>query len=524
MLFEPIQRLAFALTQERSLATLLKSLTQAVAEYPGVALVRVWLVGRDEECEICRCKTAHRDRATSLHMSASSGRPLEEKGVPWTAIDGDFHTGSAKIRHIFESAKPLLIRESRDFEESSERPEWIRREHLGSFAGYPLVSGGERLGVLCVVTRMPMQDFDFDRLRILSVALAGTIVNIRALKGIDAVRERLESENAYLRSEIGEARGGSAILGSSPAIRRVLEDVEMVAPTDATVLILGETGVGKELVARAIHERSPRGARALVKVNCTAIPRELFESEFFGHVKGAYSGATADRMGRFQIAEHGSLFLDEIGDLPSDMQPKLLRVLQDGEFQHVGDNRVQHADVRVIAASNHDLRKDTRAGKFREDLFYRLSVFPIEVPPLRQRKEDVPVLADHFIESACRRFNRAPMRLSENQTAQLQNHDWPGNIRELQNTMERAVIAARSGALRLQVNEAPENRPLGAHKNAGAIVTEAEMQRRVRDNLVATLRKTEGRIYGAGGAAELLGVKPTTLTARIKKLGIDKIF
>ncbi len=298
----------------------------------------------------------------------------------------------------------------------------------------------------------------------------------------------------------------------------------MVAPTDATVLILGETGVGKELVARAIHERSPRRARTMVKVNCTAVPRELFESEFFGHVKGAYSGAAADRMGRFQIAEHGSLFLDEIGDLPSDMQPKLLRVLQDGEFEQVGDNQIRHADVRVIAASNHDLPKDTRAGKFREDLFYRLSVFPIEVPPLRHRKEDLPALAQHFVETACSRFNRLPMGLSESQVAQLMNYDWPGNIRELQNTIERAVITARSGTLRLQINRALEGPTADTPTKAAAeIVTDAEMQRRGRDNLIATLRLTQGRIYGPGGAAELLGVKPTTLTARIKKLGLEKL-
>jgi transcriptional regulator with GAF, ATPase, and Fis domain len=226
----------------------------------------------------------------------------------------------------------------------------------------------------------------------------------------EMLRQRLESENAYLREEVKEASGNCELLGVSAGLRRVHEQIEMVAPTDATVLILGETGVGKELVARAIHESSPRREHSLIKINCSAIPRELFESEFFGHKKGAFSGALADRIGRFQLADGGTLFLDEIGDLPMGMQPKLLRVLQDGEFEPVGDNRTRRVSVRTIAATNHDLKGLVRAGLFREDLYYRLSVFPIEVPPLRERKDDIPILATHFLEAACKRFGRSGLR------------------------------------------------------------------------------------------------------------------
>jgi transcriptional regulator with GAF, ATPase, and Fis domain len=277
-------------------------------------------------------------------------------------------------------------------------------------------------------------------------------------------------------------------------------------------------------VARAIHESSPRRQRALVKINCTAIPRELFESEFFGHIKGAFTGASTDRIGRFQLADGGTLLLDEIGDLPPEMQPKLLRVLQDGEFQPVGDNRTRRVNVRTIAASNRDLKSLVRAGQFREDLYYRLSVFPIEIPPLRDRKDDIPLLATHFLEAACKRFGRSCRQFTPSQIRQLQNYDWPGNIRELQNVIERAVIASRTGSLPLDIPDGAEpGAPAlaiaqSASHEESAVTPDKEMSRRARDNMVAALRRSGGRIYGPGGAAELLGIRPSTLSTRVKKL------
>jgi transcriptional regulator with GAF, ATPase, and Fis domain len=347
-----------------------------------------------------------------------------------------------------------------------------------------------------------------------------------ALAEIDELRQRLESENAYLRQEVREASGNHKLLGASAGLQRVLEQIEVVAPTDATVLILGETGVGKELVARAIHESGLRRDRPIVKINCTAIPRELFESEFFGHIKGAFTGASADRIGRFQLADGGTLFLDEIGDLPAAMQPKLLRVLQDGEFEAVGDNRTRRVNVRIVAATNRDLKGLVRERRFREDLYYRLSVFPIEVPPLRERKGDLPLLASHFLKVASKRFNRSGLRLSASQLRQLQTYDWPGNVRELQNVIERAVIASRLGPLRVDIPTVAES---GAHASPAArfasrqeseVIPDEEMDRRVRDNMAAALKCSGGRIYGPGGAAELLGIKPSTLTTRVRKLGL----
>jgi transcriptional regulator with GAF, ATPase, and Fis domain len=352
----------------------------------------------------------------------------------------------------------------------------------------------------------------------------------RALDEIDKLRQRLESENAHLREEVRATSDSHTILGNSAGVRRVLDQVEMVAPTDATVLVLGETGVGKELVARAIHARSPWRERPLVKVNCTAIPRELFESEFFGHVKGAFSGALKDRGGRFQLADGGTLFLDEVGDLPVEMQPKLLRVLQDGEFEAVGDDKTRRAHVRIIAASNRDLESAVRAGQFRQDLYYRLSIFPTRVPPLRERKEDIPILAAHFLEAACKRFNRPGLRLTDSQIQQLISHDWPGNVRELQNVVERAVIAARSGSLQFDVPQAPQSGTSVPPQSGAAtmpadpaVIPDTEIKRRERANIIAALRRSNGRIYGRGGAAQLLGVKPTTLSARVKKLGIKQV-
>jgi transcriptional regulator with GAF, ATPase, and Fis domain len=306
----------------------------------------------------------------------------------------------------------------------------------------------------------------------------------------------------------------------------VLAEIEMVAPTDATVLIHGETGVGKELVARSIHQLSPRHDHPMVTVNCTAVPHDLFESEFFGHVRGAFSGASRDRIGRFLLADGGTLFLDEVGDLPLEMQPKLMRVLQEAEFEAVGDNTTRHVDVCIIAATNRDLSGAIRTGQFREDLYYRLNVFPIEVPPLREHKDDIAILAVAFLEAACNRFHRACPILTESHLGQLRDYEWPGNVRELQNVVDRAVINAHFGILQFEVPnhhdpQAPGETNLEAASSDGVeVIRDQEMKRRERENIIAALRRSEGRIYGTSGAAELLGLRPTTLNARVKKLGL----
>lgn len=344
-----------------------------------------------------------------------------------------------------------------------------------------------------------------------------------ALAEVEALKSRLEQENAYLQSELWSQHDHHDIIGESRAIRTILQQIEVVAPTDATVLVTGESGTGKELIARAIHESSDRAGRPLIRVNCAAVPKELFESEFFGHARGAFTGAHENRVGRFELAHGGTIFLDEIGELPLDQQSKLLRVLQERQFERVGETTTRQVDVRVIAATNENLRRAVEQRSFREDLFFRLNVFPIEAPPLRLRKEDIPRLALHFVEKACRRFNKPRPPLSEAQAQRLQGYDWPGNIRELQNVVERAVIVSDGERLRFDVPQTSGAAAAagGAACAAPGIVTDEMRRNRERSDIVEALRLARGRVSGAGGAAELLGVKPTTLYSRLSRFKID---
>jgi DNA-binding NtrC family response regulator len=318
----------------------------------------------------------------------------------------------------------------------------------------------------------------------------------------------------------------SEIIGQSSMWRQIMRQIEMVAPTDATVLILGETGTGKELIARELHRRGRRKDRPLVRVNCACIPKELYESEFFGHARGAFTSAVRDRVGRFEAAAGGTIFLDEIGEIPLELQSKLLRVLQEKCYERVGEDKTRRSDVRIVAATNRDLKKEVAAGRFREDLYYRLNVFPINVAPLRERKEDIPLLAAHFVELAVKELGCVRPRLTRAGVEALQNNDWPGNVRELRNVIERAAIFARGGALEfdLPVSGTDLDRLVPDDRDGieQEFLTDAEMRRRERENLFAVLRKTGWKIKGVDGAAELLGIKPTTLISRIEKMGLKR--
>jgi PAS domain S-box-containing protein len=350
------------------------------------------------------------------------------------------------------------------------------------------------------------------------------------------VNERLEAEQKirsltveteYLREEISSLVGADEIIGGSEALRKVLADVKEVAVTDATVLILGETGTGKELIAHAIHRSSRRRDRPLIKVNCATMPATLIESELFGHEQGAFTGATKKREGRFALAHGGTIFLDEVGELPLDLQSKLLRVLQEGEFEPVGSSQTRKVDVRVLAATNRDIESAARAGKFREDLYYRLNVFPIQVPPLRERRGDVGPLAAAFAKKFAQRMGRSIQPLSDDCIRRLEAYRWPGNVRELQNIVERAVITSRDGRLNLD-RALPEsvNAVAAAVANDSSTVqrvrTAKELEELERNNIIAALKSTEWKVAGENGAAQLLGVKPTTLSSRMKALGIER--
>ena len=351
---------------------------------------------------------------------------------------------------------------------------------------------------------------------------------LEAYAEVERMKEQLEAENIYLQEELKVDNDFAGLIGQSPAIQQVLNQVDLVAPTDASVLITGESGTGKELIARAIHERSDRQARPLIRVNCAAIPKELFESEFFGHVKGAFTGAIKDRIGRFELADGGTIFLDEVGEIPLELQSKLLRVLQEGQIERVGEEQTRNINVRVLAATNRDLKADAEAKLFREDLYFRLNVFPVEVVPLRARSSDIPLLAAHFITLICKRYNRDEPRFTQPNVQQLQAYHWPGNVRELQNIIERAVIVGTGGRLEFDLpgkHSAPVNESIEAETDLDAALPFNEQERLVRDrtNIIAALEMTGGKVSGKEGAAVLLGIKPTTLVSRMNVLGIEKV-
>jgi PAS domain S-box-containing protein len=336
--------------------------------------------------------------------------------------------------------------------------------------------------------------------------------------------QSLTDETEYLRTELRELGRPGEIVGRSPGLVQVLRDIEQVAPADTTVLLLGETGTGKELFARAIHAASPRREQSLVKVNCAAVPATLIESEFFGHERGAFTGATARRDGRFTLADKGTLFLDEVGELPLELQGKLLRVLQEGEFEPVGSSRTRKVDVRVVAATNRDLYHAVSEGKFREDLYYRLAVFPITLPPLRERGDDIVALAAEFARRFAARMGRRIEPLGPEMGARLKAYAWPGNVRELQNVIERAVITARDGRLNLErALPSGGTEPAPGGDAAGPAVLRAEELARIeRDNIVRALERTGWQVAGEAGAAQLLGVAPSTLSSRMKALGVTR--
>lgn len=523
-----LQSIALSVARERSLSNVLAGIVSGLVDQPDVALARIWLVDVGDICATCRVADECANRTRCLHLVASDGRSAVESGVRWNGLDGAFRRfplGGRKIGRIGATGEAIVVADLTRDRSWIARPEWAERERIASFVGQPLVFRGEILGVLGVFARAAIDERDVGWLRTFADHAAVAIANARAFEEIARLRDQLEHENAYLREEVRSALAFGDIVGRSAALEKILRQIDLVARTEATVLVTGESGTGKELVARAIHERSTRAEKPLIRVNCGAVPADLFESEFFGHVRGAFTSAHRDRAGRFELADGGTLFLDEVGEIPLPLQSKLLRVLQEGTFERVGDERTRRADVRLVAATNRDLKREVAEGRFREDLFYRLSVVPVDVPPLRERLEDVPLLAEHFLAQSAVRMGCGKPKLTESHVRELQAYDWPGNVRELQNVIERAVILAECGRLRFDLNPVPKpavevTSPHVDRAQAGRILTAGEFKQLERDNIRAALARAGGRVYGAGGAADLLGLKPTTLASRMKALGI----
>ncbi|HEY6384829.1 MAG TPA: sigma 54-interacting transcriptional regulator [Candidatus Acidoferrum sp.] len=441
----------------------------------------------------------------------------------------------------FTTAQPLLARGAEIDRFPNEIIRRLRAEGVQTICCVPLISQGHTFGTLNLASRredaFPHQDVEL----LLQVAaqIAIAVENALAFKQIDALKDKLAEEKLYLEEEIRSEFNFEEIIGDSPALKRALAQVEVVAPAGTAVLITGETGTGKELIARAIHNLSPRRERTFVKINCAAIPSGLLESELFGHERGAFTGALAQKIGRFELADRGTLFLDEVADLPLELQPKLLRVLQEQEFERLGSNHTQRVDVRIVAATNGDLAKLVAERTFRSDLYYRLNVFPIHIPALRERSEDVPLLVRYFVQKFSRRLNKSVAYVPAEAMDALVGYSWPGNIRELENFIERAVLLSPGKELRVPVGELKSS-DVSSLAGSSAVGVDSSsssssltsstsssssistLEDAERQHILRALRQTEWRIAGSKGAAAILGMKRTTLQARMRKLGIRR--
>jgi formate hydrogenlyase transcriptional activator len=384
---------------------------------------------------------------------------------------------------------------------------------LKSLYAVPIGVHGKILGVISVssIREDAFTATDQALLREVAKQVAIAVANAIAVRELKALKDRLAQEKLYLEDEIRSELNFEEIIGQSAALREVLRLVETVASSDSTVLLLGETGTGKELIARAVHDHSRRKGRTFVKMNCAAIPTGLLESELFGHEKGAFTGAIAQKVGRLELADQGTLFLDEVGDIPPEIQPKLLRALQEREFERLGSTHTRKVNVRLVAATNRDLQKMTETKEFRSDLYYRLNVFPIRIPPLRERPEDIPLLVRYFAEKFARQMQKPIQTIPAESMRKLQQHDWPGNVRELENLVERAVILTTGTELLV---------PLPEMKASSPTVSVAHSEEPERETIIKVLRETRGMLGGPNGAAARLGMKRTTLQYRIKKMGI----
>ena len=529
--FQFLASILVEIAQERSLEQLLQKMVRRALEMPVSAIAVIWLMNSTQRDVPGVSKAEAPDPNRYLYAVAGGASPSSTPTQqPQCLPDrlARIPLGVGPIGRIATTRQALIISDL-DMEpgELAHARDWLKAERIRTFTGAPIIYKDEVLGVLGAFshTNVPSEASWWGR--VFADHIAAAIVNARAFEEIQRLKAELEQQNAYLREEIVEAKAFGDLVGQSAALGQVVSQIDLVAPTDASVLILGETGTGKELIAHEVHLRSQRRDKPLVRVSCASIPKDLYESEFFGHAKGAFTGAIKDRAGRFETAEGGTLFLDEIAEVPLELQSKLLRVLQEKRYERVGEDRTRRADVRIIAATNRDLKKDVDAGRFREDLYYRLNVFPIRIAPLRERKEDIPLLAQHFARRSVKELRCPQARLTRAGVLRLQSYDWPGNVRELQNVIERAVILARGGVLEfdLPVRDAPPNtRPQAKHSEdqEPGFLTEPEMQQRERDNLLAVLEKAKWQVRGPGGAAELLGVKASTFQSRMKAMGIKR--
>ncbi len=447
---------------------------------------------------------------------------------------------------VWQTQQPLITSNVEELRRWPQLLERVERYGVQSYCWLPLTTARRRLGALVFTSKQPAayDNSEIPFLQLVANQVAVAVENAQAFQEIEALRDKLAKEKAYLEEEVRTEHHFGDIVGENAALRAILKQVETVAPTESTVLVRGETGTGKDLIARALHDLSPRKDRTLVKLNCAAIPTGLLESELFGHEKGAFTGAISQRVGRFEVAHQGTLFLDEVGDIPLELQPKLLRVLQEHEFERLGSTKTIRVNVRLVAATNRDLAEMMAEGRFRSDLYYRLSVFPITLPPLRERQDDIPRLVRHFTQDFARRMGRRIETIPSSVMDALVRYPWPGNVRELQNVIERAVILSPGATLQVALADlqpltreaaeprasapdasrplASQGQPTAASATAPAAAASVTLTDAERKHILRVLRDTNWVLGGPDGAAARLGMKRSTLHWKMKKLGISR--
>lgn len=505
---EVLERIALHMASSLDLQLVLTTITQGLVDDLDAAFSRIWLLGPGDLCSSCHKVADCMNRVRCLHLVASAGISSN--------LNGEYRRmplGASKIGKIAQGWSALYTNDVLG-DERLPNKEWIKANGLRSFAGVPLIFRGELLGVLALFGRRALSDDEYSRMSVFAHEAAIAIKNAQLFEEVERLKNRFQAENLYLREELELQHNFEEIIGDSALMKALLRQVEQVAPTDSTVLILGETGTGKELIARALHHLSSRKTRPLVRVNCAAIPANLVESELFGHERGAFTGALAKRIGRFELADGGTIFLDEVGELPADVQVKLLRVLQEREFEPVGSNKTIKTDVRVIAATNRHLHDAVKSGAFRADLFYRLNVFPIEVPPLRARSSDIPLLIRFYAGKFAKKFGKRLEDIPQLTVERLMKYGWPGNVRELEHVIERAAILSQ-GPL-LQIDES------FLSSTASPSVLSGTLEDVEKAYITRMLQDSGWVIEGEQGAAVVLDLHPNTLRSRMQKLGIKK--
>ncbi|WP_447987496.1 sigma 54-interacting transcriptional regulator [Nitrospira sp. Nam74] len=505
--YEILLELTNVLTSQRDTESLWQAITRQISRV--VPWDRAGIVLYDRHVDAFRFYAVVTSSATPV-LNRDTLIPKKESAVGWVYEHRQIHV------------RPNLHSEQVFFEDT-----YYLQEGLGRMINLPLIVHDTCLGTLnigSVQTGEPDPE-DLKFLQLVATQISFAIDHVRAYEEIKRLSDQLRHENEYLAEEVRLSRNLGTMVGESPPFQQVLSLVKAVAPTNTTVLLLGETGTGKELLARAIHDLSPRHAKPFIRVNCAGLPAGLVESELFGHERGAFTGADQRRVGRFELANKGTLFLDEIGEMPLEAQAKLLRVLQDGLVDRVGGTQPVPVDVRIVAATNANLSHAIAKGGFRADLFYRLHVFPVSIPPLRERRQDIALLAQHFLRQAAAKLKRPNVTLHPRSLERLAQYNWPGNIRELQSVIERAVILTQSMIIDIDERFLPPVNSLSApsleasmlHSTRGTTIVEFE-----RHHILSVLEKTAWRIYGARGAAQQLGLNPETLRSRLRKLGITR--